>query len=32
MGIKLLRRWLVKSAKGRVLEVSAGTGRNLPYY
>ncbi len=32
MGIKLLRRWLVKSAKGRVLEVSAGTGRNLHYY
>ncbi|BDA41943.1 probable ubiquinone/menaquinone biosynthesis C-methyltransferase Ub at C-terminar half [Coccomyxa sp. Obi] len=32
MGIKLLRRWLVRKAEGDVLEVSAGTGRNLPYY
>ncbi|ORX99122.1 S-adenosyl-L-methionine-dependent methyltransferase [Basidiobolus meristosporus CBS 931.73] len=32
MGLGLLRRWLIKNAKGDVLEVSAGTGRNLPYY
>jgi hypothetical protein len=32
LGIKLLRRWLVRSAQGRILEVSAGTGRNLAYY
>lgn len=32
MGITLLRRWLIKQAKGDVLEVSAGTGRNLGYY
>jgi len=32
MGVKLLRRFLIKEAKGDVLEVSAGTGRNLTYY
>ncbi|EFN59364.1 hypothetical protein CHLNCDRAFT_137827 [Chlorella variabilis] len=32
MGVKLMRRWLMRRAEGDVLEVSAGTGRNLPYY
>lgn len=32
MGLKLLRWWLVSQAKGDVLEISAGTGRNLGYY
>uniref|UniRef100_A0A061SI55 Methyltransferase OMS1, mitochondrial n=1 Tax=Tetraselmis sp. GSL018 TaxID=582737 RepID=A0A061SI55_9CHLO len=32
MGLNLLRWWLVRQAKGSVLEVSAGTGRNLAYY
>lgn len=32
MGIGLMRRWLVRQAGGDVLEVSCGTGRNLPYY
>ncbi|KAI8337546.1 hypothetical protein BC941DRAFT_425577 [Chlamydoabsidia padenii] len=32
MGIGLLRRWLVGQAKGDVLEVSTGTGRNFDYY
>ena len=32
MGVKLLRRFLLRKAKGDVVEVSAGTGRNLPYY
>lgn len=32
MGLKLLRRWLLRSAEGDVLEVSTGTGRNLRYY
>jgi methyltransferase OMS1 len=32
MGIGLLRRWLVRQASGDVLEVSAGTARNLLYY
>lgn len=31
-GISLLRRFLLRSASGRVLEVAAGTGRNLPFY
>lgn len=32
-GISLLRRWLVYwYAKGTVLEVGAGTGRNMPFY
>ncbi|CAI5733961.1 unnamed protein product [Peronospora destructor] len=32
MGISLMRRFLVQKAKGHVLEVAAGTGRNLVYY
>lgn len=32
MGLPLLRRWLVSSATGSVLEVAVGTGRNLKYY
>ncbi|KAG0191473.1 Methyltransferase-like protein 7B [Apophysomyces sp. BC1034] len=32
MGIGLMRRWLVGQAKGDVLEVSTGTGRNFAYY
>ncbi|GMI31894.1 hypothetical protein TeGR_g3614 [Tetraparma gracilis] len=32
MFVPLLRRFLLRSASGRVLEVGAGTGRNLPYY
>ncbi|CAO3632230.1 unnamed protein product [Cunninghamella blakesleeana] len=32
MGIGLLRRWLIRKAKGDVLEVSSGTGRNFDYY
>lgn len=33
MGVNLLRWWHVgRGARGRVLEVCAGTGRNLPYY
>jgi methyltransferase OMS1 len=31
-GISLMRRFLLKSTKGKVLEIAAGTGRNLPYY
>ena len=32
MGIPLLRRYTVRKARGHVLEVAAGTGRNLHYY
>jgi len=32
LGISGLRRRLLKHAKGRVLEVAAGTGRNVEYY
>lgn len=32
MGILLLRRFLLRHAQGDVLEVGAGTARNLPYY
>ena len=33
MGLLLLRRWLIGThAEGSVLEVAAGTGRNLSYY
>jgi len=32
MGIPLLRRYLIRKARGHVLEVACGTGRNLPYY
>ncbi|CAK4639062.1 hypothetical protein LEN26_008306 [Aphanomyces euteiches] len=31
-GIKLMRRFLLKNASGSILEVAAGTGRNVPYY
>lgn len=31
-GIITLRQELIERAKGRVLEVAAGTGRNLPFY
>ncbi|KDO32703.1 hypothetical protein SPRG_02403 [Saprolegnia parasitica CBS 223.65] len=31
-GIGLMRRFLLKHAQGSILEVAAGTGRNLPYY
>lgn len=32
MGIPLFRRWLLRQAQGNVLEVGAGTGRNIQYY
>mmetsp|Transcript_7218 Transcript_7218/g.19357 ORF Transcript_7218/g.19357 Transcript_7218/m.19357 type:complete len:360 (+) Transcript_7218:98-1177(+) len=32
MGYGLLRSWLLRHAKGKVLEISAGTGRSLPHY
>lgn len=32
MGIQVLRRFLLRHARGDVLEVGAGTARNLPYY
>ena len=32
MGYPLLRKWLLNHASGDVLEISAGTGRNLPHY
>ncbi len=32
MGINWLRWWICRQAKGRVLEVACGTGRNLFYY
>ena len=32
MGLGFLRRWLISQATGRVLEVAAGTGRNVSYY
>ncbi|KAL3670286.1 hypothetical protein V7S43_004599 [Phytophthora oleae] len=31
-GISLMRRFLLQKARGRVLEVAAGTGRNLSFY
>ena len=31
-GLARWRRWLVAGAKGRVLDVGCGTGRNLPLY
>ncbi len=31
-GLDRWRRWLVGGARGRTLEVGAGTGRNLPLY
>lgn len=32
LGLRRLRRSLVRQATGRVLEVAAGTGRNFPFY
>lgn len=32
MGLNLLRRWMLYKAKGDVLEVAGGTGRNLDYF
>ncbi|TMW64775.1 hypothetical protein Poli38472_011655 [Pythium oligandrum] len=32
MGLSLMRRFLLRNATGRVLEVAAGTGRNLAFY
>lgn len=32
MGLTLIRRWLVYGVKGKILEVGAGTARNLDYY
>ena len=31
-GLSLLRRRLISEARGAVLEIGAGTGRNLPHY
>ena len=31
-GIGLLRRWTCRAVAGDVMEVSAGTGRNIPYF
>ena len=32
MGLRLMRRALVRHAQGKVLEIAAGTGRNFDYY
>ena len=32
LGVRKLRKNLVRSASGRVLELGIGTGKNLPYY
>jgi ubiquinone/menaquinone biosynthesis C-methylase UbiE len=32
LGIRVLRRTIVQQARGTVLEVAVGTGKNLPYY
>ncbi|KAK6528935.1 hypothetical protein TWF694_004164 [Orbilia ellipsospora] len=32
MGMSLLRRWMLWGLQGDILEASAGTGRNNPYY
>jgi len=32
MGMNLLRRWHLRKARGKLLEVGCGTGRNFDYY
>lgn len=32
LGITLMRWWATRQCKGKVLEVCAGTGKNVPYY
>jgi hypothetical protein len=32
LGVRTLRRRLVRHARGQVLEIAVGTGKNLPYY
>lgn len=32
LGISALRRWILRHARGRILEVAVGTGRNLRHY
>jgi methyltransferase OMS1 len=32
MGLRLIRRYLLWKAQGKVLEIAAGTGTNLSYY
>jgi methyltransferase OMS1, mitochondrial len=32
LGITLMRWWATRQVSGRVLEVCAGTGKNIPYY
>jgi len=32
LGLTFMRWWTTRQAKGRVLEVCAGTGKNVPYY
>ena len=32
LGITLMRWWTTRQVKGKVLEVCAGTGKNVPYY
>ena len=32
LGVRILRRRLLRRARGRVFEIAVGTGKNLPYY